>query len=53
MLSGYWTGISSLHAVNNDCSLDNPTDATAWQLPDHHFIRGWAPPQNHQYDYLC
>lgn len=52
MLSGYWAGISSLHAIHNDCSFANQTDVTAWQLPDH-FIKGWVPPRIANYDHLC
>lgn len=28
-LSGYWVGISSLHAINTACSFANHTDTTA------------------------
>lgn len=53
MLSSYWAVISSLHAINNDCSFTNQRDGTAWQLTDQHFIRGRAAPRIANYDYLC
>lgn len=45
ILSGYWVGNGSLHAINTDCLFANQTDANAWQLPDYHFIRGCAAPR--------
>lgn len=45
MLSSHWAILSGLHAINHDCSFTNRTDGTAWQLPDHHSIRGWAAPR--------